>query len=126
MKFTVKAHGKTIVGRICDVKESSEGIKIVDTNLKNITILVLVDVVGPRVKRCKVGDIICARAIDHMWLRDGTRVALVQEEDVRVTLLGCIPPSDPKSLLNVVGLDTRPDPPLKPTAPPPAQIAKPS
>lgn len=78
-------------GRILDVNKTRGGLALPDSDFKNTTMLMLVDAIGPDVTRCKAGEVIVYRACNHIWLRDGTHVAMVKNEDVWATVEGLDP-----------------------------------
>ena len=72
--------GRWMVGRVIDFDQSKGGIALATSEIKNVTVFLLVDKVGPDVKNAKVGDIILYKHMSHCWLRDGTHWGLVLDE----------------------------------------------
>jgi len=111
MNLTYKPKNQHILGRIIDFEQSTGGIVLPNSAVKNVTVLVLVDQVGPDVKNCKVGDVVLYLKMNHVFLRDGTHFAQLRDEDVICTVEGL----DPK-LLVIEGGGKRVDgQPHKPT-----------
>jgi hypothetical protein len=81
-------HGKWIVGRVVDFDVSKGGIILAGNEVKNITVFLLVDQIGPDVKRAKVGDVILYKVMQHVYTRDGSHqgVVLDDEENVIATV----------------------------------------
>jgi hypothetical protein len=71
-----------ILGRIVDVKRTAGGIELAGDQIRNVTTMVLVDVVGEGVDRCKVGDVILQYKCSHVWLRNGYHVVAVKNDEV--------------------------------------------
>jgi len=72
-----------IIARLIDMQRTESGIIMPDTQIKGVTVFALVERIGPDVKRCKPGDVILPRAVEHCWLRGGTfHRALIQDEHV--------------------------------------------
>ena len=88
MKLTYHPKNQHILGRIIDFEQSVGGIVLPTSAVKNVTVLVLVDQIGPDVKNCKVGDVILYLKMNHVFLRDGTHLAQVRDEDVICTVEG--------------------------------------
>ena len=80
----LEPHGNVIIGRLINLKYKGM-IELPDQN-KSVTFFVLVDVVGPDVKRCKVGDVVLYLTSRHLWLRDGTHKLIVLDPDVLTTV----------------------------------------
>jgi co-chaperonin GroES (HSP10) len=70
----------TIVGRLIDVKR--KGTIILPDKEQKVTQLLLVDAVGPDVKECKVGDVICYLKANHFIMRDGTHYIITDDTQV--------------------------------------------
>ena len=83
MKIELEPTGATIVARLIDMQRTESGIIMPDTEIKGVTAFALVESIGPDVKRCKVGDIVLPRAVEHCWLRGGTfHRVLIQNDHV--------------------------------------------
>lgn len=113
MDLSLKPKNQHILGKIVDVMQSKGGIMLPTSNVKNVTVFVLVKHVGPDVKNCKVGDIVLYLRMNHLWLRDGTHWCQVKDEDVICTV------EDLDMSLFAVEGETRADgQPYNPTPPP--------
>lgn len=80
MKFEPK--NDVLIGRIVDIQQSKGGLALPTSEIKNVTVLLLVDSVGPDVKSCKVGDIILYEALGHAFFRDGSHLGVVRDGKV--------------------------------------------
>ena len=80
MKFTPK--NDLLIGRVVDIIQSKGGLELAASDGKNVTLLMLVDAVGPAVKSCAPGDIIIYEAMGHALFRDGTHLGIVRDEKV--------------------------------------------
>jgi len=71
-----------VTGRIVDIVVTKSGIALPDTQMKGVTVFVLLDKVGPDVKDYKPGDIVLPHHINHVYLRGGAfhRVIFKDEE----------------------------------------------
>lgn len=76
--------GKWIVGRVVDIEQSKGGLTLATSEIKNVTVFLLVDKVGPDVKNAKVNDVILYKAMNHVFLRDGTHYAVVLDDEDNV------------------------------------------
>jgi hypothetical protein len=88
MDFTLTPKGSFILGKIVDIQESKGGITLATSEIKNVTVMVIVKHVGPDVKNCKIGDIVIYMKMNHIWLRDGTHWAEVDDKDIICTVEG--------------------------------------
>lgn len=87
MKIIPKAD--QLVGRIVDMNRSKGGLVMPETkSMVNVTMLLLVDDVGPDVQRCKPGDFIVYHQCHHVYFRDGTHYAMAVDKDVRAVVEG--------------------------------------
>jgi co-chaperonin GroES (HSP10) len=75
--------GKVIVGRLVDITKSKGGLELPTSQVKNVTVFLLVDSVGPDVTKCKPGDIVLYQKMGHVWTRDGTHFGLAEEDDIK-------------------------------------------
>jgi hypothetical protein len=80
--------GETIGGRVVDFVESDGGIALVEGEVRNVTIFLLVDSIGPQVERCKQGDVIAFHHASHVWTRAGHHFLIVQDKDVYAVVEG--------------------------------------
>ena len=80
MKLVAK--NDIIIGRIVDIMQSKGGLVLPTSEIKNVTVLLLVDDVGPDVKNCKKGDVILYEAMGHAYFRDGSHWGLVHDNKV--------------------------------------------
>ena len=71
-KIDLDPQADIIVARLIDMQRTESGIIMPDTQVKGVTAFALVEKVGPDVTRCKAGDVICPRAVEHCYLRGGT------------------------------------------------------
>lgn len=72
-----------MVCRLIDMERSEAGIILPDTQHKGVTAFALVESIGSDVTRCKEGDVIVPRAVEHCYLRGGTfHRVFVKNEDV--------------------------------------------
>ena len=76
--------GKWIVGRIVDIEQSKGGLTLATSEIKNVTVFLLVDKIGPDVKNAQPGDVILYKAMNHVFLRDGTHWAVVLDDEENV------------------------------------------
>lgn len=111
--------GKWILGRIVDIEQSKEGLVLATSEIKNVTVFLLVDKIGDQVTRAKVGDIILYKAMNHVFLRDGTHYAVVLDDGDNV--IADVTGLDPKRIA-IEGqkkVDGSPASPMGPTPAPP-------
>ena len=88
MDFTLTPKGAFILGKIVDIQTSKGGILLATSDVKNVTVMVLVKHIGPDVKNCKVGDICIYLRMNHIFLRDGTHWAEIDDKDIICTVDG--------------------------------------
>jgi co-chaperonin GroES (HSP10) len=86
--------GKQIVGRVVDIDKTSTGLSLPTNQVKNVTVFILVDAIGPDVTKCKVGDVILYLKLGHCILRDGTHFGIVNEDD----LIAIVSDLDPRTI----------------------------
>ena len=73
---------KVIIGRMVDICRTAGGLELPTSQIKNVTVFVLVESVGPGVTVCKPGDILLYRHMGHVYLRDGSHWAILEEENI--------------------------------------------
>ena len=83
-----------IVGRMVDISMSKAGLSLPTGQVKNVTVFMLVDAIGPDVTKVKVGDIILYMSMGHVYLRDGTHYGVVNENN----LIAVVADLDPNSI----------------------------
>jgi hypothetical protein len=88
-KIELEPQAATIIARLIDMQRTESGIIMPDTQIKGVTVFALVETIGPDVKRCKPGDIVLPRSVEHCWLRGGTfHRALIQDDQVVAIVKG--------------------------------------
>lgn len=76
-----------VTGRVVDITMSKGGIVLPDSQMKGVTIFVVLDAIGPDVKDYKVGDIVLPRHINHVYLRGGAfHCVIFEEADILATV----------------------------------------
>lgn len=115
MKFEPK--NDVLIGRIVDIEQSKEGLILATSEIKNVTVLLLVDAIGPEVKACKVGDYVLYEAMGHAYFRDGSHLGIVRDSKV----VAVVTDLDPKTIA-IEGTKKRidgktVDPPVQPARP---------
>lgn len=80
----MKCHpkGPYIVGKIVDVVRTAGGLKLPESQLRNVTVMMRVERVGELVTRCKPGDLIVYLKMFHVFLRNGFHTAVVHNDEV--------------------------------------------
>ena len=87
-KLSFVPKGPWAVGRIVDVARTAGGIEFASSTIKNVTVLMLIDAVGPGFERAEVGDLVAYFKCSHIWLRNGLHAAVVANEDVVAVVQG--------------------------------------
>ena len=70
---------------------SKGGIILANPDAKGVTVFVLVDAIGPDVKRCKVGDIVVPKHMSHIYLRGGQNHRVVFADEVVLIAIEDLP-----------------------------------
>lgn len=81
--------GKWLVGRVVDIDSTAGGLTLPQEQIKNVTVFLLVDAVGPEVQKAKVGDVILYKAMNHVFLRDGTHQGVVLDDSDNIIAIVC-------------------------------------
>jgi len=85
MKLTPKKH--QVVGRIVDFTMTKGGIVMPDTQMKGVTVFVLLDAVGSEVTDYKPGDVVLPHHINHVYLRGGSfHRVIFEDKDILATI----------------------------------------
>lgn len=83
--------GNMAVGRLVEVKKSRlAGVELPDSEKKNVSVLMVIDDVGPQFTKAKPGDLVIYLACRHVVLRDRSHASLVDDDNV----LGLVEISD--------------------------------
>jgi len=93
----MKLHPKNniIIGRMVDIEQSKGGLILPTSDVKNISVLMLVDAIGPDVKSCVPGDIILYEAMGHAFFRSGEHFGIVRDDKV----VSVVTDIDPKTIV---------------------------
>ena len=89
--------GKWLVGRIVDINQSKGGILLASSEVKNVTVFLLVDQVGPDVKNAKIGDVILYKSMNHVFTRDGQHWGVVLDDVDNI--IATVTDLDPKAIV---------------------------
>lgn len=76
----LRPKGKQVIGRIVDIVSTKSGISLPDSQMKGVTIFVLLDEVGPEVTNYKAGEIVLPHHVNHVFLRGGTYHRVIFED----------------------------------------------
>ena len=71
-----------IIGRMVDIEQSKGGLILPTSEIKSVSVLMLVDSTGPDVKSCEPGDIILYEAMGHAYFRSGEHFGIVRDDKV--------------------------------------------
>ena len=82
--FHIKPNTKWIVGRIVDIDMSKGGLRLAASEIKGVTVFLLVDEIGPDVKHAEVGQVIVYKTMNHILTRDGQHTAVVLDDNDNV------------------------------------------
>jgi len=86
MDLTLKPKGSIILGKVVDITQSKGGITLITSEVKNVTVMMIVKHIGPDVKNVVVGDIAIYLKANHIWLRDGTHWLEADDKDIMCTV----------------------------------------
>ena len=76
-----------VIGRIVDIALTKSGIALPDTQMKGVTIFVVLDRVGPDVTEYKAGEVVLPRHVNHIWLRGGVLHRVIfEDKDILATV----------------------------------------
>lgn len=84
--MVIRPHGKVIFGRVLDFVVSDGGLELPSERVTNVTVFMVVDLVGPDVTKCKPGDVILYLKGNHIYTRDNWHRLVATDDDVLLTL----------------------------------------
>ena len=80
-------HGAWSVGRLVDVRQSVNlKLELPDAEKRNVTVMAIIDAVGPDVKRVKPGDLVIYFHSQHIVLRNGMHAVLISDDEIMATV----------------------------------------
>lgn len=71
-----------VVGRIVDYRKTQGGLHLATSEIKNLTVYLFVDAIGPDVTRCKPGDVVLYSAVGHVYTRTGEHLGIINEKAI--------------------------------------------
>ena len=85
MKLVPK--GKWAVARLVDVQKSMlQTLDLPDAEKQGVSVIALIDTVGPEFTRAKPGDLVMYLRCQHIVLRNRMHAALIDEDNVLATI----------------------------------------